>query len=440
MAQTLCPIAKAAECTPHQIALISSEKSWTYQEFNALVNACCGHLHSLGVRQQQRVAFIAHTQGQTIALLFAVFRMHAIACPLSFREPEERLKTMLERLQVDHFVDVTSLSMHITPTSYETIDLELPATLLFTSGSTSQPKIAAHCLNNHIHNALTALPFFYLSENSKWLLSLPLFHVAGLSILFRCFLAKAAVVLPHISIENTLQNTAISHLSLVPTQLYRLLYQYPKNLASVRFILLGGAATPSSLIEEAANRNLPLFSSYGMTEMSSTISINSKLLPERALKLSTHNELLVRGHSLFLGYWNSGKIDPSVDSEGWFATKDIGKETNGIWTILGRKDNLFISGGENIQPEEIETVLLTLPGILQAVVVPIDDLEFGARPVAFIEEIKPFYSLETLREALSDKLPRYKLPVGLLKLKPHEGKVNRENLKVLAKTSQVHVG
>jgi O-succinylbenzoic acid--CoA ligase len=106
--------------------------------------------------------------------------------------------------------------------------------------------------------------------------------------------------------------------------------------------------------------------------------------------------------------------EPLSLDEGWFATRDLGEWTqNGSLRILGRKDRLFISGGENIQPEEIERALCTLPGILFARVDPIPDPEFGQRPIATIHDTTQKYTLETVRHHLQPLLPSFKLPVRL---------------------------
>ena len=100
--------------------------------------------------------------------------------------------------------------------------------------------------------------------------------------------------------------------------------------------------------------------------------------------------------------------------DGWFATKDLGQiDEQGNLTLLGRKDRMFISGGENIQPEEIEAALCNLPGILAAHVIPIDDLEFGKRPTAYLLEEHPQYTLESVRAALAEKLPSFKHPIKI---------------------------
>ncbi len=227
-------------------------------------------------------------------------------------------------------------------------------------------------------------------------------------------LAKATLVLPKHSLEESINQDNLTHLSLIPTQLQRLINL--KSLQKLKYILLGGALIPSSLLEKAASLNLPVCSTYGLTEMSSQVvtdDLKTKkptLLPYRELKIGSNQEVLVRGKCLFLGYLEENKLTCPFDSEGWYKTGDKGMYKEGLFTYLGRVDNLFISGGENIQPEEIEALLLKHPDIEEALVIPKPDEEFGHRPVALVKSKTPINE-SLLNSYLSKHLPKYKLPI-----------------------------
>jgi o-succinylbenzoate---CoA ligase len=417
MSERSCPIAHHAQNNPEYPALIDAEKVWTYAECDARINGCCAYLKTQGVRAESRVAFIAETKAPTIFLFFALFRLKAIACPLSFREP--RRDSLLEALKATHYFEPSTLPFICGYHHFSSLSEEALATFLFTSGSSGAPKIACHTLSNHLYNALGCICFFSLNSSSRWLLSLPLFHVGGLAILFRLFLSGGAVVLPKLPLSQTLSTYQITHVSLVPTLLYRLLQENlrEKTFDSVRVILLGGAPFSPQLCKRASAHNLPLIHSYGMTEMASLITATQtatvehvgKPLPFRELTLSSNGEILVKGATLFHSYLGAPKMD------GWFPTGDLGAWTaEGNLRFLGRKDRLFISGGENIYPEEIERALCTIEGILSATVVPCEDLEFGQRPIAFIHDTTQKHTLESIREALKPLLPSFKHPMRLL--------------------------
>jgi o-succinylbenzoate---CoA ligase len=136
-------------------------------------------------------------------------------------------------------------------------------------------------------------------------------------------------------------------------------------------------------------------------------------LPHREVGISSDGEILVRGETLFAGYVEGAAIDRPLDADGWFHTGDLGGlSENGYLGVMGRKDNLFVSGGENIQPEEIEEALSNLEGVEEAVVVPIPDPEFGTRPVAFVRMPDATVEGEMLTRALEAVLPRFKIPVA----------------------------
>jgi len=216
---------------------------------------------------------------------------------------------------------------------------------------------------------------------------------------------------------------------LVSTQLYRLIEEKKKiekknTICGLKVILLGGSAVSDNLIKEALEQNFPIFTSYGSSEMSSTVSIKEQsvknktycssgcLLHYRNILIKKNNEILLKGQTLFKGYLKGKELTLPLNHNGWFQTGDIGYlNDNNELVITGRKDNMFISGGENIQPEEIERVLLENPAIINAKVLPINDDKFGFRPIAFIKTIDGnMPALGLLVSDLSEKLQKFKIP------------------------------
>jgi O-succinylbenzoic acid--CoA ligase len=137
----------------------------------------------------------------------------------------------------------------------------------------------------------------------------------------------------------------------------------------------------------------------------------AKVLPYRQMRIASDGEILVKGETLFKGYGTGTRLHLPLTSDGWFQTGDLGVvDAKGCLTVLGRKDNMFISGGENIQPEEIEKALLAIKGVEQAVVVPKEDKEFGYRPVAFVKFHGQAIDPAHLTDILKKELPRFKIP------------------------------
>ncbi|HLD88421.1 MAG TPA: AMP-binding protein, partial [Candidatus Omnitrophota bacterium] len=254
-------------------------------------------------------------------------------------------------------------------------------------------------------------------------LSLPLYHVAGIAVVVRCFLAGASVVIPtDKDLISAIERNRATHISLVSAQLYRML-EDPRShpvLKSLKCILLGGSAIEKHLIERFLSLGLPVYLSYGLTEMSSQVATGKpaeartpcvKVLLYRQMRIASDGEILVKGETLFKGYGTGSRLHLPLTSDGWFQTGDLGVvDAKGCLTVLGRKDNMFISGGENIQPEEIEKVLLAIEGVEQAVVVPKEDKEFGHRPVAFVKFHGQTIGHEYLTDILKKELPRFKIP------------------------------
>ncbi|MDE2828101.1 MAG: o-succinylbenzoate--CoA ligase [Bacteroidota bacterium] len=293
------------------------------------------------------------------------------------------------------------------------------ATIVYTSGSSATPRAVAHSLENHITSAQSACAALDLGSSDRWLLSLPLWHVSGISIVFRCSIAGATIVIPDpgMSLMEALSSYQITHVSMVPTQLIRALEQAQKPPRHLRAVFVGGGPLPQGVLKTAVNRGWPIRSTYGMTETSSMVTLSQKNPPPGSsghalqgneLKIAGDGEILVRSPSICLGYLNNDAIVSVADDDGWLHTGDLGRlDENGELYVLGRKDNMFISGGENISPEEIEFALCDVRGVQKAVVVPVPDPEFGQRPVAFIKGSAKFKDLE---RALNRELPRFKIP------------------------------
>jgi len=152
--------------------------------------------------------------------------------------------------------------------------------------------------------------------------------------------------------------------------------------------------------------------------MASTVAIKkitdlstdkAELLSGYKVKIAADNEILLKGKALFDGYYTNGKLLKNVMRDGWFRTGDLGVLDKDQLTVIGRKDNMFISGGENIFPEEIEKYLLMINGIQRAIVIAAEDIEYGQRPVAFLKKTDEITEKEIIK-FLKQHLPGYKIP------------------------------
>src|SRR5829696_7329242 len=435
-----CALRSAALAAPQAAALVGARGITSYGELDRMVSAAA--LRFGGLEPGSRVALYLPKDERYVALVLALIRAGHVACPVSDRLPPRGAAQLLgkaacsalisedERLLQKAGADVHELKpedlLEVARhrTEPRDIPLERSATIIFTSGSTGFPKAALHTFGNHYYNALGSNANIALRPGDRWLHSLPLYHVGGLSILFRCLLAGATVALPQpgTSLGASIAGLGATHVSLGSTQLSWLLRE-DAYLVGLEAVLMGGGPVPPSLVDEALARGLPLHTSYGLTEMASQVTTTlpgasieelrtaGRVLPNREVSISKSGEILVRGETLFAGYVEGEEPDRPLDAEGWFHTRDLGEiDESGYLRVGGRMDNLFISGGENIQPEEIEEALCRLDGIDEAVVVPVLDEEFGARPVAFVRAAGRMP--EELARKLEPLLPRFKIPIS----------------------------
>ena len=457
--------------------LITESQDWTFSDFfeEALIFS-----NSLNISPQKHIALSSVNLEFLLKAMMALWLKGAVVVPLNPKFPQEQkkellLKTgsiLLEEIKLNKIYSkqLTSFS------TLQDINPEAWSSVIFTSGSTGSAKAVVHSLANHFYSALGANQQMPLKPGDRWLVSLPLYHVGGLAIFFRTLISGAAMVLPteKQNLEEALINNKITHLSRVPTQLHRLLQtkEGKDSLLKLKLILLGGSAIPETLLDQSAQLGLNVYTTYGSTEMASQVATGTKdlcrILPFREVRISSekagYHEIEVRGKTRFLGYLDEFGLQQPFDQKGWFKTGDLGglevkssesrrKETlerhkesrkhlrqKGdlvhTLTVIGRKDSMFISGGENIHPEEIERVFFQSGMIKQAAVVPVQDIEFGARPVAFLEYAESASEAE-LVEFLQKELVNFKVPDLLLPWPEETGtglKLKRKDLSRLAQT------
>ena len=424
MAELTCPIRLYAQQQSARPALSYAGLTLSYQQLDARLNALQQQLLQHGIRSGQPLFICSSNTVELVMLLWACWREQVVCCPINPSFPVLKQQELQQRVHASYRWPSPELQFDFSQEQFSDQACQLDdaalSNLIFTSGSSGTPKIVAHRLANHLANARGSL--VPIEQNDAWLLSLPLFHVGGLAILFRCFLAGACVVIPQadLSLTEQLLMAPITHLSLVPTQLYRLLQQpeFHFSKTHVKHLLLGGAPLPESLIEQCKAQQLIPWVSYGLSEMASQVctaqagqpGLVGKPLYGRQVTMS-NKDICVKGDALFGGYSQAdGSLQLPLDDEGWFHTGDAGYWQNDELVITGRIDNQFSSGGENIQPEQIEQQLLQHPAVAQAIVVPVPDDEWGMRCACFIDWLQSSISFNELANWLRQFLPAYMLP------------------------------
>jgi O-succinylbenzoic acid--CoA ligase len=426
------PLEIRAARTPQAAALVfrpgalpgraAGSQALTFAELERWTGSIARSLCERGVARGERVGLLLPPGPAYPLLLLSVLRAGAVAVPVSTRLPGatipdllkgvgcRRLITGLDRRDSTGELEIVTSAPLLEASEDGRRDSANPlppferaadATIIFTSGTTGNPKAALHTFENHWSSAAGSNRNIPLRPGDRWLLSLPPWHVGGLAVIFRCLLGGAAVAIagPSEPLADAIAGLGVTHLSLVATQLYRLLREERGRAAlrGLKAVLLGGGPIPAALVAAAAREGVRLVTSYGSTEMSSqatatrpgdptaALDTAGRRLAFRELAVAAHGEILVRGRTLFRGYVEGGGLRSPRDGAGWFHTGDLGHlDADGRLVVTGRRDTMFISGGENIHPEEIERAILRYPGMLEAIVAPAPDPEFGARPVAFL--------------------------------------------------------
>jgi O-succinylbenzoic acid--CoA ligase len=295
---------------------------------------------------------------------------------------------------------------------------------------------------------------------------MPLFHVGGLSILVRTALAGAtAVIQPRFdehAVVRAIAGERITHVSMVASMLARVLDAWGEAPcpASLRCVLLGGGPAPDALLGRAWRLGWPVSTTYGLTEACSQVATRRagdraqpmagrlRALPglevcvreaSGALRpAAAEGEILVRGASVAAGYVGHAAAVSAVDAEGWLATGDVGRlDAEGLLEVLDRRDDLIVSGGENVYPAEVESVLLEHAAVVEAAVVGRPDARFGARPVAYwVRRIAhPDVSASSLAAHVRSRLAGFKAPVEFIEVdalpRTAAGKLQRARVRAL---------
>jgi o-succinylbenzoate---CoA ligase len=271
------------------------------------------------------------------------------------------------------------------------------AVIVFTSGSTAAPKAVAHTFSSLQHSARSSNARVPFGQGDRWLLSLPVCHVGGLMILLRAEEGGGSVVLPSPaqSVHDALCEHKPTHISLVPTQLMRLLQDdvATRALAGCAEILVGGAPLSQALCDRSAARGVLIRQTWGMTETAAQVCTSLRgqpatcghPVPGMQVRVGA-GRLQVRGGSLAAGVIdaaNPQRLHSIVGSDGWFDTQDTAHLTPEGLVIDGRSDRQFTRGGENVNPDVVAELLSCADIHVWVVAVPDD--EWGNVPVAFFD-------------------------------------------------------
>jgi O-succinylbenzoic acid--CoA ligase len=284
--------------------------------------------------------------------------------------------------------------------------------ILFSSGSSGTPKGILHTLESLMEASESAINYFQMEKGDSFLVSLPQHHIGGLMIGLRAlFCGGKLCFLEHQQkVEDELKSNSYDYISLVPAQLKNLIKGNHANLKKAKGILLGGAKEDHEL--QQLIQGYPVYLTFGMSETAAMMMARKgseegfDLMPGRIVKLDEQRKLNVGKYGLMKGYILDG-VFRGVFSNDYLQTQDLFEIRDGKYFFCGRSDLMINSGGENIDPIEIENIIKSISGIKDAHVVGKAHEKWGEVAVAFIE---PIDLEELVQKELEKKLLKYKIP------------------------------
>jgi O-succinylbenzoic acid--CoA ligase len=477
-------LAYRARVSPEATALVETgsqterpDGRWTYAELDSAVEEVAGRLTEIGVREGDHLGVLMETRVAFVRLVHAAMRLGAVLVPLNARLARPELSRQAATADLDFLVcereteadavaaaeavpedgetipdiPVVSVDSPGDASGKEVVALqnqdpaewsrEDPQALLFTSGTTGDPKAVELTIENFLTSATASAFRLGVTPDDRWLLCLSMYHMGGLSIVLRSALYGTTVVLQETGTEFDAARTAatieeydVTGVSLVPTMLRRMLDSAGELADSLRFVLLGGAPASEELIDRCETLDVPVHPTYGMTETASQIAtarpaeafehrgtvgrpllwMDVTVVAEDGTPLPAGEvgELVVSGPTVTPGYYGDSGATEDAFGEHGLHTSDVGyrDEAGRIW-VLDRREDRIVTGGENVHPGEVAAVLRNHPGVREAAVVGLPDDEWGERVAALVvPESDAKLSADDVVNHCEGRLAGYKRP------------------------------
>ncbi|NRQ37391.1 long-chain fatty acid--CoA ligase [Nonomuraea sp. NN258] len=465
--------ARRAQMTPERVAFVHRDRSLTYAQVHERANRLAARLRAAGIGPGDRVAYLGPNHPAFAETMFATHVLGAIFVPLNARLTEPELAYLLAHSGAAALVYAPECAARVPDTSglrvvaalaapapgeqeYETwlaggdpapidvpVTLEDVALILYTSGTTGRPKGATLTHGNLVWNTYNLLVGVDVASDEVTLISAPLFHVAALNqTLLPTFIKGGrSVIMPSWDVDacyDLIEEHRVTWMFAVAT-MFAAFAASPRwataDLSSLRVLMSGGAAVPAALIRAYQERGLVFCQGYGMTETApgatfleagqSARKVGSAGVPVffagvRVVRPDLTDaapgepgEVLVKGPNVTPGYWR----DPAATAAafaagGWFRSGDVAvRDEEGHLHIVDRIKDMYISGGENVYPAEVEGVLFEHPAVAEAAVIGVPDETWGEVGRAFVVP-RPGHQVsgDELRDFLLARLAKYKVP------------------------------
>ena len=461
-------LADRVAATPDRLALLdaASGEGWSYADLDAGVDELAGRLASVGVTAGDRVPLLLETSVDAVRAIHALLRVGATPVPLDVTLASGELRRRIGTVDANSLlcvanteaaaigatdgISVTSIALgeaDRVPSvrSHEPIGVsdgdrgpDDPAVIMFTSGTTGPAKAVVLTGRNLRASAVASAFRLGVRPGDRWLCPLPIYHMGGLAPVLRSALYGTAVVIQEgFDAERTARATRehdATGISLVPTALHRIFEAGTRLASSLRFVLLGGAAASDSLIDVCEKRGVPVYPTYGTTETASQIATATpaeafehggtvgqpllgtevRIVDEAGTErpAGETGEIVVAGPTVTPGYLDG---DGSIFGSYGLRTGDLGyRDEVGRLYVVGRVDDVIITGGEKVPAGEVEATLRDHPDVGDAAVVGLDDPEWGERVAALVvpagDAGSQRMSADELRAFCRERLAAFKTP------------------------------
>jgi len=471
--------------TPAKEAVVDGDRRFSYRELNRRVNRLANALLELGLRNGDRMAILSYNRVEFIEVIMAAAKLGLILVPLNWRLTAAELAYILndsgaETLLYDTGLvelvagvrEITSLKQVVAiggrnqanGHAYDALlsgqsgseprpdiipDLDTPHIIMYTAGTTGQPKGAILSQGASFWNVLNLNLAMDFTSQDRNLVVLPMFHIGGIGLFTLPMLydGGTVVIQPTFDPVQTLTLLKQEDITLffgVPA-IFLALIQHPEFDAAafsrVRVAMSGGAPLPVSLVRQYHEVGIALQQGFGMSEAAPSIATLEKdLALEKAGSIGKAvfhlgvrivddemrelvdgevGELVLRGPNLLQGYWNRAEATRDAFSGDWFHTGDLARmDPDGCLYIVERKKDMFISGGENVYPAEVENAIYELPQIAEVAVIGVRDKKWGevGRAVVVLKEGQDLTD-EAIVAHLQGRLARYKIPKQVVFMK-----------------------
>ena len=456
---------KRAELSPDRIAVIEGENEHTFVNLLDDVKVMISKISALGLNKGDHVALAISNRYVSVVMIHAMQSLGIIMVLLNTRLTAREMIWQIENSNSKLFIydevfsnkisqaksiglsinaltikDLMELSLAFNQENLlNEFDLDDVHSIIYTSGTTGNPKGVMLTNGNHWWSATGSALNLGLDIQDRWLACLPLFHVSGLSILMRSVIYGMTIILHEgfdaKKVNQAIEKQKVTIVSVVSIMLQKMLdelgeQRYPQSL---RCVLLGGGPAPKPILEESRVKNIPVFQTYGMTETASQIvtlapeymlnkvgSAGKPLFPsqlriekdKQEAEPNEVGEIVVKGPNVTAGYYQRTDKTLETIQNGWLYTGDLGYvDEDGFLFVIDRRTDLIISGGENIYPAEIESVLIGHSAVKEAGVIGAPHDQWGQAPIAFIvTNSDKVVSEQELKEHCEKYLARYKIP------------------------------